>query len=61
LIDSLNDQYNVQLDKTVRTENKAKSYLDRYNQLTKGVNKLENNKNYKTGDNLLNSLGDKLK
>ena len=61
VVDSLTDEYNSQLDKAAAMENKANVYLNKYNSLTKGINKLENNKSYKTGDSLLHSLGEKIK
>ncbi len=60
LVDSLTNEYNSQLVRTTKMENKANNYLNKYNSLTKGIDKLQNNKNYKTGDTLLRSLGNKI-
>lgn len=60
LVDSLLAEYNIQLKETEKMENKANNYLNKYNNLTKGIDKLQNNKNYKSGDLLLKSLGQKI-
>ena len=61
LVDSLSYEYNSQLGKTIKMENKANLYLDKYNRLSNVINKLKHNKSYKTGDSLLRSLGEKIK
>lgn len=60
MVDSLLGEYNSQLKETIKMENKANNYLNKYNNLTKGIDKLQNNKNYKSGDSLLRSLGKKI-
>ena len=51
LIDSLGSAIDLQTEKVVKSESKANTYYKKY---------LENNKTYKTGDSLLNSLSKKI-
>ncbi len=60
LIDSLTNEYNSLSDETDKLDEKATNYLNKYNNLTKGINSLQNNKNYRIGDSLLRSLGEKI-
>jgi chromosome segregation ATPase len=61
LIDSLGSEIDEQIVRANKMENKAKFYLGKYSDITKKINKLESNKDYKTGDTLLRSLGQKIK
>lgn len=59
-IDSLGLEIIKQTNKTVLMEKKADSYLSKYNKNNDKILMLENNKNYKTGDNLIESLSEKI-
>jgi len=57
VIDSLGVEIDNQIVKAIEMETKANIYLDKYRSINKKIIILEKNKNYKTGDTLLRSLG----
>lgn len=60
LIDSLGSAIDLQTEKVVKSEIKANIYYKKYLDNNKKIYYLENNKVYKTGDSLLNSLSKKI-
>jgi hypothetical protein len=60
LIDSLGSAIDLQTEKVVKSEMKANIYYKKYLDNNKKIDYLENNKVYKTGDSLLNSLSKKI-
>ena len=59
-IDSLSSEIENQQEIADKMENKANFYLSKYKDMNKKIILLENNKNFKTGDTLLNSLSKKI-
>jgi len=57
IIDSLGVEIDNQTTKTIEMEVKANIYLNKYRSINNKIIILEKNKNYKTGDTLLKSLG----